>query len=196
MVPHTVLLSSPQPTSLSQTCGVTSGGGTLAGINITTVSVQCVTDMANLSVTKTDGQQILVPGDPITYMITVTNNGPFAVVGASVQDTLPGELMQGMWECFPGAGASCNTPGNDNIDELVDIPSGSSVSYVLTAATDPGFEGVINNTVMVTAPSNITDPEPGDNSATDTSSTEGMFMDGFEDSMGTLKRWLEEILAN
>ena len=181
-----------QPTNPSQTCWVTNGSGTL-GANITNVSVQCVNDMADLSVTKTDGQQTLVPGDPITYMITVTNDGPFDVVGARVQDIIPIELSSATWDCMPGTGASCTAKGIDDIDDLVNIPSGSTVNYVLTAATAVDFIGRITNTVTVTPPANITDPAMANNSAVDQSVTEAMFLSGFEEPLMVLKHWLENI---
>ena len=184
------------PTSPSQDCTVSNDSGTLASANLTTVSVQCVTDSADLSVSKTDGQQNLVPGDPITYMITVSNNGPLDVVGAGVHDSLPMELSSATWSCIPGTNASCTDSGTGDINDLVDIPNGSSVSYVLTAATAVDFVGLITNTVTVTPPSNITDPDPGNNTATDQTATQAIFMNSFEEPLGMLKRWLEEILKN
>ena len=68
--------------------------------------------------TKTDDQQFIVPGDPITYMITVSNSGPLGVEGARVQDIIGVDLISASWICMPGSGASCTGSGEDDIDDL------------------------------------------------------------------------------
>ena len=48
--------------------------------------------VADLSITKTDGQTTAFPGQVLTYTITVHNAGPSPVVGAAVTDTFPAQL--------------------------------------------------------------------------------------------------------
>src|SRR4029078_5538838 len=48
-----------------------------------------ITGEADLSLAKNDGVASVTPGTNTTYTITVTNNGPSTVTGASVSDPLP-----------------------------------------------------------------------------------------------------------
>jgi len=64
-------------------------------------------------------------GDVVTYTISVANNGTLTAEDVAVTDTLPAGLI------------------GDNLDEMVDIPAGETVSFVLTAtvSTDPLYYG-------------------------------------------------------
>jgi uncharacterized repeat protein (TIGR01451 family) len=96
---------------------------------------------ADLSITKDDSLLTYVPGSTATYTIVVTNNGPRNVVGARVQDTLPaGVTVNGNWMCTPesppntascitGSAAGTGTTGLDDIDQLVDIPANTSITF-------------------------------------------------------------------
>ena len=65
-----------------------------------------LTPIADLSITKDDGLVSALPGDPVSYAVVVTNNGPSAVVGASVTDVMPSGLSGGDVDlhCGPGLG--------------------------------------------------------------------------------------------
>jgi uncharacterized repeat protein (TIGR01451 family) len=52
----------------------------------------------------------------------------------------------------------------------VNLPSGGSVTYTVTATVSGAATGTLSNTATVTAPAGVTDPTPGNNSATDTDS--------------------------
>jgi uncharacterized repeat protein (TIGR01451 family) len=53
--------------------------------------------VADLGVTKTDGQTTAVPGQPVTYTIGVANAGPDDAAGATVTDTVPAALQGVTW---------------------------------------------------------------------------------------------------
>mgnify|MGYP003694250635 CR=1 FL=1 len=55
--------------------------------------------VADLVVTKSDGVTELLPGSATVYTITVTNQGPDAVTGATLTDTAPAGLTLGNWTC-------------------------------------------------------------------------------------------------
>ncbi|RKZ13342.1 hypothetical protein DRQ50_10590, partial [bacterium] len=61
--------------------------------------------MADLAITKDDGRSEAVPGQSLTYTITVTNRGaqPYKddVFRARVQDLFPPELLDVSWTCDP-----------------------------------------------------------------------------------------------
>ena len=49
--------------------------------------------ISDLSITKTDGQTLTVPGAVVTYTLVVRNAGPSAVTGARVTDPVPATLL-------------------------------------------------------------------------------------------------------
>src|SRR5262249_14393019 len=50
----------------------------------------------------------------------------------------------------------------------VDLPVSASVTFTFTVQIDPSATGALTNTATVTPPAGVTDPDPTDNSATDT----------------------------
>jgi uncharacterized repeat protein (TIGR01451 family) len=145
-----------------------------AGVAIDDVSVTACTvvsgeGIANLAITKTDGQATYFPGEQLTYTIVATNGGPDPVLGANVEDTLPAGLTGVTWTCTASGGSSCaNATGSGNIDELVDlIPSGTA-TFVVVGTVALGTTGDLVNTATVTVPAGWTDPDTANNTATDT----------------------------
>jgi len=134
--------------------------------NSATVSTTVV-GSAGLSVTKTSSSpDPVMPGDDITYQITVTNAGPdFAAV--SLSDPLPAHTT---FVSMPEpAGWSCTTPavGSGGMVGCSNASMGvGSAVFTLTVNVDPDTP---NGTVLVntaTVSSNATDGNPNDNSAT------------------------------
>ena len=125
---------------------------------------------ADLSVTKTDGLTSVTAGDPVTYTIVVTNAGPDPVVGAPVVDTFPVELLTPSWTCAASAGSACadSGPTAGNINTTVDLLVGGTATFTVTGTVDPTATGTLVNTATATTPIGTTDPVPGNNSQTDT----------------------------
>jgi uncharacterized repeat protein (TIGR01451 family) len=125
---------------------------------------------ADLSVTMTDGQVSAVPGTSDTYTITVSNNGPSAVTGASIADALPAGVTAATWMATGNSGGgsvSGPTSGSGAMATTVNLPVGASVTFSLTATIDPSATGSLTNTVTVSPPVGTTDSSPTNNSATD-----------------------------
>jgi uncharacterized repeat protein (TIGR01451 family) len=120
---------------------------------------------ADLAITKTDGATTEVPGTSVTYTIIASNAGPSDVTGATVADTLPATLSGATWTCVGAGGGTCTAMGTGNINDTVNLPSGASVTYTLTANISASATGTLANTATVS--SSTTDPTPGNNSATD-----------------------------
>ena len=55
----------------------------------TTATVGMVTPSADLSIAKSDSADPVLPGDSLTYTVTVSNAGPSAANDVAVTDTLP-----------------------------------------------------------------------------------------------------------
>jgi LPXTG-site transpeptidase (sortase) family protein len=123
---------------------------------------------ADLSVTKTDGVTTYTPGGNTTYTIIVSNSGPSAVIGATFIDTFPVEITSASWTCVGGGGGTCTASGTGNINDSLDLPVGGSVTYTVTATINASATGNLTNTATITPPVGTTDPTPGNNTATDT----------------------------
>ena len=127
---------------------------------------------ADLSITKSDGVTSISNGTDTTYTIRVTNNGPNSVTGAILKDpTSPGEAKVTV-ACSAAPANQCTSPPPNLQLEgagalLPTLTSGQFfeitiiTSVVTTAAS-------VSNTATVATPAGITDPIPGNNSATDT----------------------------
>jgi uncharacterized repeat protein (TIGR01451 family) len=135
---------------------------------------------ANLSITKTDGSATAAPGGTTTYFIVVSNAGPSTVSDAAVTDSFPAELNC-TFTSVAVEGASGNTgEGSGDIGDTLVLPPGSSVTYTAPCDIDAEASGILSNTASVE--SAVSDPNPGDESATDETSigSELIFRDGFE----------------
>lgn len=123
---------------------------------------------ADLSISKTDGATTVAPGGTSTYTIVASNAGPGNVVGATVADIFPASLSCST-TCAGAGGGTCTAgPIAGNLNDTVNLPVGGSVTYTATCTVAGSATGTISNTATVTAPGGVTDPNPANNSATDT----------------------------
>jgi len=121
--------------------------------------------LADLSISKSDGQANALTGSVITYTIVVANNGPDDVTSAVVTDVFPSTITSVNWSCGASGGAACGSlSGSENISLTVDLPVTGTV--VITASGT--FSGSTTNTVYVATPANVSDPNPSNNRASDT----------------------------
>ena len=144
---------------------VGSPGGTSR--NIDNIVVNDASAAADLSITKTDGVTTVTAGGSATYTITASNAGPNNATGATVADTFPA-ILTGTWTCVGAGGGTCTAAGSGNLNDTVNLPAGGSVTYTVSAAVSAAATGTLSNTATVAAPAGVTDPNPGNNSATDT----------------------------
>jgi uncharacterized repeat protein (TIGR01451 family) len=150
-------------------------------IESTTVNDPPVTLTADLSIVKSDADVTAVPGEPLTYSVTVSNLGPHAVVGATVQDNFPPPLAGVVWTCSASPGSTCPGSGSVNIDDPVDLLSGGSAVFTATGTLAWGTLGPLSNTATVTAPGDVLDPNLSNNTFTEaTPVADLIFRDGFE----------------
>ncbi|MBP6471403.1 MAG: DUF11 domain-containing protein [Chloroflexi bacterium] len=134
----------------------------------TTTQVKLVADLA---ITKSDGQVNIVAGETLTYTITVSNAGPSDVNGAQVVDNFPATLLGAAWQCASSGGASCaSASGTGDIDLSVNIPVGGGITILASATVANTATGLLINTAEVTPPAGTTDPNLANNTATDTNS--------------------------
>src|SRR5262249_33144767 len=131
-----------------------------------------LTPKGDLSITKTDNidSGTVKPGDSITYTVTVSNSGPSTATGATVMDTLPGTLTNGMVvSAVTAGGASIDIEDHTggSINDVVTLPSGGSIVYTITATNSALVAGTLSNSATVTAPNGFTDTDPDNNTDTD-----------------------------
>ncbi len=168
-VTYTVVCSIPSAASggLSNTATI-SGTITdpIAGNNSATDADTTLVPEADISVTKTDGVTSAVPGQTtLTYTIVTSNNGPSDNPSVSLGDMFPAELTC-TYTSVAADGASGNTAaGSGNLAETLNMPASSSVTYTVTCDIASSATGTLSNTATVS--STMTDPTPGNNSATD-----------------------------
>ncbi len=137
--------------------------------NNTASDVDTLARVADLSITKTDSAATATPGTSVSYQIVAANDGPSDISGALVADTPPADLSGVTWSCTATGGASCaNSSGLVAIDELVDLPVGSSVTFTLTGTLNASSAAPVANTATIGEPVGVTDPNPSNNAATDT----------------------------
>ena len=160
----------PSGTQIHNTATLTSPIDPDPDTAATTVTVSGDLD---LSITKTDGQTLTVPGAVVTYTLLVRNAGPSAVTGARVDDPVPATLFGVTWTCTASPGSSCPASGVGAIDVLVDLLVGGTATFTLSATVDPAAQGAIVNEATVKVPQEVralpdtSDPNPGNNTARD-----------------------------
>ncbi len=74
----------------------------------------------DLSITKTSNQVAVTEGDPLSYTIVVTNNGPGSVADATVTDTFPDTLTNVQWT------AEITGTGNANLSARITLVNRST----------------------------------------------------------------------
>src|SRR5262249_38316761 len=130
----TLAIAATSTGSLANTASVSPPSGVLDPIagNDSSTDTDTLTPQADLSIAKTDGKTSAVPGTNNTYTITVTNNGPSTVTGASVSDPLPAGVT------FVSAtnGATFDAGSNTVRFTTGTLASGAIASFQVTVAID------------------------------------------------------------
>ena len=154
------------------------------------VAVQSVAG-ADLQVVKTTATQAIDWNEGITYQIVVTNLGPNDAVAASVEDFVSPLLVNVSWTCTPSGVATCAASGTGDIEDLVTLPAGASVTYELTGTLideDSGPAGpYLVNVATATVPGTVVDPVASNDSDEVSTLVVPIFRDDFE--TGDVSRW-------
>jgi uncharacterized repeat protein (TIGR01451 family) len=153
--------------SLTNTATVTGVAGDPVPANNTATDIDTLVASADLSITKTDGVTTATAGGSVTYTITASNStGPSNAPG-TVADTFPGVLTCN-WTCVGAGGGICTGAGSGNINNAVTLPVGGSVIYTASCSISAAATGSLSNTATVSVTGGGSDPNPGNNTATDT----------------------------
>ncbi|GAB4188790.1 MAG: hypothetical protein Tsb002_15310 [Wenzhouxiangellaceae bacterium] len=144
-----------------------SGAGDPLCIDRYSVTVTAEPIVADLAITKTDGVTSAAPGGSVTYTIVASNAGPSAALASTVTDNFPAACTAVNWTCMGAGGGICTASGSGAIADMVDLPAGASVIYTATCDINPTATGTLANTATVSPAAIVTDPNNGNNSATD-----------------------------
>ncbi len=120
--------------------------------NLISMSITKVDDAGGSSITNTTGN--VVPGQTLIYTIVVSNAGPGNAIGATIIDPIPSDITSDSFTATQMGGASGFTAsGTGIIDDFgVDMPAGSSITYVITGTVSSTATGTLSNTATVTPP--------------------------------------------
>ncbi|WP_197361038.1 DUF11 domain-containing protein, partial [Streptomyces clavuligerus] len=152
--------------ALPSTLKVGFSGGTGLATNIHEIGDLKINVPANLSVTKTANAATVPAGTgPVTYTVRVSNSADNDVTGAVVQDTVPG-LTHVTWSCTASTGSSCGqASGRGNtVNTTANLLRNGSATYTITG-TAPAQPATLTNTATVTPPSDRSDTDTSDNTA-------------------------------
>ncbi len=122
---------------------------------------------ADLSLVKTLSPRSPVAGRPVTYTLTVRNDGPSTATGVAVSDPLADALRDAV--ATTTAGTCAPVPADGEVScALGSLASGQTATVTVTATIAPGTTGALSNTAWVSSP--VLDPDESDN--VDTVTTE------------------------
>lgn len=140
----------------------------------------------DLDVTVDDGRDGLAPGDSTIYTIRIRNVGSVDAVDARVLAPQPIELVDASWFCTAPAGVTCTVLGTGDIDALITLPAGKTMTYTLSAMLDPALDVMahdeVEQTVEVVAAGDQVEVSAENNTDSDINIIyKVIFRDGFED---------------
>jgi uncharacterized repeat protein (TIGR01451 family) len=132
--------------------------------------------VADIAATKS-GTSFAFVGDPVSYILTVSNNGPANAGTVTVQDIVPANIGTVTWVCVViGGTGDCDGPasgtgasGSGNTINLPQVVLNSGAAIQITVAGTAITSGTVTNFVTATlATPGLTDSSPSNNNATAT----------------------------
>ena len=122
---------------------------------------------SNLAIVKTSSPNPVEVNTALTYTLTVTNGGPDDATNVTVTDILPASFTIGA--ITPSQGACDPLVGTTLTCNLGTIANGGNATVTIEAT--PTQTGIISNTAIVSG--DQPDPDPTDNSSTESTTVEG-----------------------
>jgi uncharacterized repeat protein (TIGR01451 family) len=151
----------PSGTVITET-DTANAGNIVPGLTTKSASATVVVANANtadMSIVKTATPNPVLSGTPLTYTLTVTNNGPADATNVTVTDTLPSVMTYLSANTTQG---SCSEAGGTVTCLLGTVTNTSTAT--ISILTIPGTPGVFSNTATVSA--DQTDSNLANNSST------------------------------
>jgi len=159
----------PNDSTINNTATIGSDNGDPNTANNSQTATTTINSSADVGVAKVGSPDPVTAGSNLTYTITVINDGPSNAAPVSLTDTLPaGTTFVSL--SSPG-GWSCTTPAVGAVGNVsctnASLGVGNAV-FTLTVAVNASVSGgtVLSNTATASSPSS--DPNPGNESGTAT----------------------------
>lgn len=164
-IPTTVAPATPAGTTLALTTVVGSTTVDPVVTNNTATAAVPVLAVTDLVITKTASPSPVTAGTPLSYTVTVTNNGPSTATAVDVTDLLPATLSAPQ---TPLPGGCTYASGSHTVTcRLTGMAPGASAARTIVANVDAAFVGAIANTASVLpVPGTSVDPILADNTST------------------------------
>ena len=148
--------------NLVNTATVTAANDTNAGNNTATDTDTVTVNGNTFSMTKVASAASLSTGSPLSYTITVTNNGPSSADGSALTDpAVAGFSASGIICTGATGGAACPAPANVTIGNLqgagivlLTFPASSTITFQLSG-TFTQTAGSVVNTATVSTPAGV-----------------------------------------
>ena len=140
------------------------------GVPVNSVDVINEDDDAqpDLSVFLTNCIDGSLPQQPISYYLTVTNEGNTDIQGARLTTVLPGNIINAEWDCVDQSGLACNrATGLGDLDEIIDLNSQESMLFTFVADVDGNLHDFLDASSQIEMPSGETDVNLLNNQAED-----------------------------
>ncbi|WP_054011510.1 DUF7927 domain-containing protein [Arthrobacter sp. ERGS1:01] len=147
---------------------------TITGINPPGTAPLTVLPVVDLSITKSATLAQYTPGSPITYTVTVHNNGPSDAINAVLTDPLPASVTGANWTCAVTAAGTANLPpttgptqcgaasGTGSITDTVRINTGGTLKYTVAGTVALATTGnLVNKATIVPAATTSIPNMPG-----------------------------------
>ncbi len=152
----------------------------------------------DLQIAKDDGGVVAIPGEDLSYTISVANTGTADSTGVEIEETVPDNTMfnaaasDPAWACAaPTPGSQCALP----VGTLTAGGPGTNVLFVVTVddPLPPGANQIVNVATVSDDGASGPDADPANNMVqTSTPTTASMvFADGFES--GDTSAWSDTV---
>jgi uncharacterized repeat protein (TIGR01451 family) len=159
-----VVSTTPSGTSITETDTATASN-VVPGLTNNSASATVVVgnlSSADVAIVKTATPNPVLEGTPLTYTLTVTNNGPASATNVMVTDTLPSVLTYLQATATPSG--SCSD-ASGTVTCLLGTMANAATTTI-SILTIPGSPGVVTNTATVKA--DQTDPVTTNNTSSQT----------------------------
>jgi uncharacterized repeat protein (TIGR01451 family) len=117
----------------------------------------------DVAIAVDDGQAVAIPGGPISYAITVTNNGPDELSSVRVVDSVPPEILGPTF--VPSVGSYDSSTG---LWSGLGLPAAQSATLTMSGTVSPMAAGTLTNTVTASMTPGHVDGNPSNDVASDT----------------------------
>ncbi|HKT89465.1 MAG TPA: C25 family cysteine peptidase, partial [Candidatus Sulfotelmatobacter sp.] len=151
----------PSGTNITDTATATASNIVPGETTNTATATVVVADAnsADMAIVKSATQNPVLEGNPLTYMLNVTNNGPATATNVTVADTVPASMI---YQSYTTTQGTCSEAGGTVTCLLGSMANAGTAT--ITILVIPQQPGQISNTATVAA--DQVDPNPANNTST------------------------------